>query len=109
MHIQKIFISCGLYCMKEERGLYAPVAPAYFSINSSVSLKTGEKVIEGIIIVGCENAKKHLRFFKIFAHTRTWRGGIEGLEKKLSCVQNREGQRLMAANIFPEITGTNIF
>lgn len=42
-----------------------------------------------------ENAKKNIYDF-VFAHKRTWRGGIEALEKKLSCVQNRGGQRLMA-------------
>lgn len=76
--------------MAEEKGLCAPMAPDCFSINSSVSLKTAKKVREGIII--CYN----LHFF--FAHTQTWSSGVDAVEKKLSCAQNRGGQQLMAAH-----------
>lgn len=82
--------------MEEKKGLCAPIAPDCFSINSSVSLKTVKKVGEGIIIVGRENGEISKVFF--FPHTRTWRGGVDTVEKKLSCVQNRGGQQLMAAD-----------
>lgn len=77
--------------MAEETGLCAPMAPDCFSISSSVSLKTAKKVREGVII--------WVFFFSFFfAHTQTWSSGVDAVEKKLSCVQNRGGQQLMAAH-----------
>ena len=70
-----------------------------FSINTSVSLKTGERT---------KNTKPeiHLSVFYLLIHgsvkteTLTWRGGVDTCEEQLSTVQDTGSQWLMFAHLF---------
>lgn len=80
--------------MEGETCLRLSIVPDCFSISSSVSLNTGEEGRHCIIKAGTESEA----ILKVLAHTRTWRGGVDAVKKKLSCVQDRGGQRLTAAH-----------
>lgn len=86
--------------MEEKRcSVCVPRAPDCFSINSKVSLKTGKEKEEGIKTWENKIFLKKLRFVAHYAcYTLTWRHGIDAVEEKLSSVQYRGGQGLIAVH-----------
>lgn len=85
---------------ERQRSLCVPRPPDFFSINSSVSLKSVTDNKEGM-----RTRRKRCLWWRMFrcwaqsaCYTLTWRCGIDAAEEKPSGVQNRGGQGLMAAH-----------